>query len=1293
MLDTRIADRFAIEALAGEGGMGSVYRARDLRTGDVVALKVLHPGGDAEDLERFQREAELLAEMAHPAIVTYVAHGATEAGQPFLVMEWLEGEDLAARLTRGPLTPAEALALVRRTAEALAVAHRRGVVHRDLKPANLFLRGGALERVTLVDFGIARRTGLSVTRTGAVIGTPAYMAPEQACGDRQITAAADVFALGCVLFECLTGQTPFVADQVMAMLARIVFDEPTPLRALLPDAPEPIEALLARMLAKSTAERCADAAALLSAIDSMHDLRLSPAPARPGGGEQQLLSVLLALPPPGVDIQPGALSATLAYQDIQALHAELSQHGARPEVLADGSLVVVLRHTGGVATDQAAEAARCALLIKARWPAAVIALGTGRGLASERSAAGEVLDRAAALLREPVAAPGSGRISLDEVTAGLLEMRFVVERSASGACLLTGEEVALDATRPLLGKPTPCVGRDVELAMLEGAFAATAGDAEPRAVVVIAPPGAGKSRLRHELVRRIEARGEGVTVWIGRGDPIGAGSPYGILGQALRRRCGILGGEDLDARRAKLARHVGERVPLPERGRVAAFLGELCDAPLPDEADVRLCAARRDPQIMEDQIVLAVLELVRAECAEQPLLLVLEDLHWSDALTVKLVDALLRGLTACPLMVLALARPEVEERFPRLWGDAAQVVSLPPLGKKAGEKLVQHVLGKQVAPATMARIVTQSEGNALLLEELIRASAEGRGDEAPATVLAMLQARIARLPAEARRVLRAGSVFGRSCWRGGIAAVLGVTPVDPELDRGLAILLEEEILEERREGRFAGEQEHRFRHALMRDAAYGLLAEEERAVSHRRAGEYLQAHGEPDARTLAEHFLQGRDTERAIHHYVRAAEQSHEANDAAAVMYAVGRGLASGARGEHRGILLSFEVDRYLWGERYEEALAMSTEALGLLPEGSRRWCWALQYLFAAASYLQRTELSRDLMSRFARVVPARDALSEYARAAGWLVATLAAQGQKRESHVFLDRVRRIGAALPRGDVLTWAHIRSAEAAFHVAIEEAPWSLMRCNAEARDALRAAGEQRTQLILGSAYGKALLDLGDAPAAEADLRDTLARAERLNETLPLAFARAYLADLLAKTAPVAELAEPTRLAAEVLATNNLRLARAARSVLAEVKRRRGDLAGAEVEARAAREAVTPQPAYSWEPIACLSRIVLGQGRAEEARALAEDGVKELERLGLAGRGELELRVALASALAALGRTDEARSAVAAALPRLKMRLDDIPAGAARERYLTHVPASARLVALATEWLGESVTGGGS
>src|SRR5262249_29851813 len=148
----------------------------------------------------------------------------------FLAMQWLDGETLAQCLARGPLALADAIRLTQRVAEALAFAHQHGVLHRDLKPTNLFLPGGSVDRVQILDFGIARRlaTSRAVTRTGMIVGTPEYMAPEQARGVRDLTPAVDFFSFGCVLYECLTGEPPFVAEHVAAVLVRILFEEPAP---------------------------------------------------------------------------------------------------------------------------------------------------------------------------------------------------------------------------------------------------------------------------------------------------------------------------------------------------------------------------------------------------------------------------------------------------------------------------------------------------------------------------------------------------------------------------------------------------------------------------------------------------------------------------------------------------------------------------------------------------------------------------------------------------------------------------------------------------------------------------------------------------------------------------------------------------------------------------------------------------------------------------------------------------------------------------------------------------------
>ncbi len=273
--------RYAILERAGVGGVGSVYRALDRQTNILVAVKVLHvPNATAQ--ARFLTEARALAGLEHPHIVRYVTHGIFNDGEPYLVMEWLEGESLDKRLARERLGIDESLDLARRIASALGAAHTRGIVHRDVKPSNVLLVDNALEKVRLLDFGIARLDdgNGNLTRTGNVLGTPGYMSPEQARGDkRYVDPRADVFSLGCVLFECLTGQTPYHGPHAMAVIMKLLSQDAPLLRAVRPDAPEALEFFVARMLAREPMLRFADGTAVVAGLDALGSLKsIEPQP-------------------------------------------------------------------------------------------------------------------------------------------------------------------------------------------------------------------------------------------------------------------------------------------------------------------------------------------------------------------------------------------------------------------------------------------------------------------------------------------------------------------------------------------------------------------------------------------------------------------------------------------------------------------------------------------------------------------------------------------------------------------------------------------------------------------------------------------------------------------------------------------------------------------------------------------------------------------------------------------------------------------------------------------------------
>jgi serine/threonine protein kinase len=255
-----VADRFEVGTLLGEGGMGSVFEAWDREAKRSVALKLVHDVDEATNA-RFEREAAALALLSHPGIVGYVAHGNSATGERYLAMERLVGVTLAARLAAGPLGVLDAARIGQGVAAALAAAHECGLVHRDIKPSNVFLEDGTPDRIKLLDFGLARGKGTaSVTRQGSLVGTPSYMAPEQVRATGAPDARADLFALGAVLFECLTGRAPFLSADTEGVLLKILVEQAPAVRELCPAAPPAFERLIAQLLSEDPARRPRSAA-------------------------------------------------------------------------------------------------------------------------------------------------------------------------------------------------------------------------------------------------------------------------------------------------------------------------------------------------------------------------------------------------------------------------------------------------------------------------------------------------------------------------------------------------------------------------------------------------------------------------------------------------------------------------------------------------------------------------------------------------------------------------------------------------------------------------------------------------------------------------------------------------------------------------------------------------------------------------------------------------------------------------------------------------------------------------
>jgi hypothetical protein len=1292
---TVLASRFTLEALVGSGGMGSIYRARDGLSGQHVALKLLH-ADTAEALQRFSREATFLAHLRHPGIVAHVAHGTTAEGRPFLAMEWLEGEDLAQRLARQPLTLEESLALLHQAAQALAVAHQHGIIHRDLKPSNLFLRQGRPEQVVLVDFGLARHLmpSQALTVSQMVLGTPGYLAPEQASCSPQLTASADIFSLGCVLYECLAGKPPFAAPHFVATLAKILFTEPAPLRSLRPELPAALEELVQRMLAKDPARRPPAAQSLLGALEELRaHLGAGAAIATPVGpplssladAEQHLVTVLLATPRTAAGQASSEQDSREALRD--SLRTLLAPHGGRVELLADGALVLTLVASLGSATDPAALAARCALFLLERWPEAAVVLATGRGTFHRHLPVGEAMDRAGQLLRQREHLPttdsaASLLVLLDEVTAGLLGPSFQLSRAHPGPFLLHGEHLGTDESRPLLGKPTPCVGREHELALLEMAFTTCVEESTAQALLVTAPAGTGKSRLRHEFLRRLERHKAPPLVLLGRGDPLSAGSAGGLLAQAVRWLCGISGGEPLEQRRERLSRRLSQPLPAAQAQEVVEFLGELCGLSFPDEHSPRLRAARGDPQLMSQQVGRALKAWLKAECTQHPVLLVLEDLHWGDLPSVRWMDEALRELPEHPLLVLALARPEVEQLLPGPWVQRLQPLPLRGLSRKAGAWLVREVLGADVPGALADKLVEQAAGNALFLEELIRAVVEDRGETPPETVLAMLQARLGRLEPAARQVLMAASFFGRTFWEGGVRALLGGGPFGEALEYSLRKLVEQEWVEPQPASRFPGEHEYRFRHALVRDAAYGLIPGSLKPDGHRRGGSWLEQAGESDPQVLAEHARLGQQPERAIHFLTRAAEQHFERDDMSGAARCVDAALALGAQGPDRGRLRALQASVAFWLSDFTTLFDIGPGVLAELRPGSLPWCWLVHGLYMGHGMRGEQGQAAALGQELLRTRPEPAARVLYIETLCPMIRLSGYGGARQEASKYLARLLELCTeATPEG-LLEQAWSSFARGFFSFFFEARPWQSRAWMEQGHRGFLALGQESNATRAQVVWAQASEALGDRVSAEAGFRENLALAQQLRVQLSILYARLDLALFLADSPEPAQREEVLALANGLETEGSNLFSGLVHTLKAKVAANGGQLAEAAAHAHRACERLGPFHFHQCKARTLLTRALIAQRRLTEAREVAVLGVQRLEQCGSEGAEAVGLRLALAEVCLAQGDVPAGEAALRRALQCLHTRAQDIPDATARERFLRQVPENARARELARQ-----------
>jgi class 3 adenylate cyclase/tRNA A-37 threonylcarbamoyl transferase component Bud32/tetratricopeptide (TPR) repeat protein len=929
----------------GAGGMATVFRAYQPSMDRHVAIKVIRSSilQDPGLRERFQREARLIARLEHPHLLpVYDFDG--ESDPPYIVMRYLDGGTLKQVQQRGSVPRDEVLHVLRQLAGALDYAHRQGIVHRDLKPSNIMIdrEGNAF----LTDFGIARSTGKDkdLTGTGLMIGTPGYMAPEQARGDGQVDKAADIYSLGVLAFESLAGSAPYEHESGFEVILAHM-NSPIPKASERnPELPKAVDAVLARALAKKPADRFPSATEFVESITRALKIKPSGAPSALQSMTQTIsvdqLAKLAAsrgereTPGTGTPSEQQRQMTALAV-DVKELAEILYETGADNERVratvnalwisfgeiakAAGGLIhsrtddagLILWGRERAREDDPENAIRAALAMRDRaleesrkvlgasWEPSeenplpfVAGITTGPvllerdGDSGSYTASGAPITLAARLKE---AAPAGGILTAHET---FTLVRGVFNFLQQDALRLRGRKDPIEVYLVTTAKPrafrlramgiegveTRMIGREIELRLLQEAMTLTLEDGETQVVTVVGEAGVGKSRLLYEFNNWIDLQEQVVWFFESRATQPSMLQPYSLARDLFSFRFRILDSDPLAQVREKFVQGVAGFMGEGSEKK-AHYIGQLVGFDFTGVPEV--AAALQDAEAFRRTAQGYLGELFTTASKKNPVMLLIEDIHWADDRSLDLINNLVRDNTELPLFVLCMARPSFYERRPQ-WGEGQRFherIQLEPLSQLSSRRLVRELLKHVLEVPTTLRdlVVDRADGNPFYIEELIKALIDDRvivkGEphwsvdttrlstvRIPATLTGVLQARLDTLPPALYQLLQRASVIGRIFWDAAAIRLshepAGLEPA--EVQAMLEELRDREMILQREESGFAGTVEYVFRHAILRDVTYETVIPRQRRALHKMVGDWLiEVGGErADEHTLlvAEHY-------------------------------------------------------------------------------------------------------------------------------------------------------------------------------------------------------------------------------------------------------------------------------------------------------------------------------------------------------------------------------------------------------------------------------------------------------
>ncbi len=891
-----------------------VFEAVDRRTAKKVAIKLISVPREEGLAQRIEREVRILASLAHPHVVGYQGSGALPDGKMYVALEWLSGRDLSDHIALHPLTLGAILDIGEQVAGALAAAHARGIVHRDVKPANVFLLDPSPDRapdVRVIDFGVAKASeaGSSggLTRAGAILGTPAYMAPEQANYAMDVDARADIFSLGVVLFELLTARLPWSSRSDLARLARILTERAVPVRDARSDVPASVASLVDAMLALEVAARPASMKEVAAGLARAKRELLAPELARMHGRDLGALQALLRqdtglaastsspdADPPTEHGQrsvehvrtsgfPGALGAALPMPVVTEPHDLPPRSNSRPTLRPrDSSAAVEVRGSLAplmVAPDPSVHA-RIGLPLVGRR------VVLDRLIESIARAIAEDAPKSIAVLGPAGIGKTRLRIELVRVLRNLSRPPVVL----SGRAEDSGRSTPFGFLRRVLHADAgifPDDPPDVKRSKLDRLIPGPADVA--RALRAVAETG-GQSEERTRFHQA------GRPSWTERPSMVAA------MSDAF----------DLDEETAG-TEALGRTAEDEERALVLGLLGEALDVPFaPSPA---LEATKRDPRLMALETRRALDLALRERARAKGLVILVDDAHQLDRPSAEVLRGLAehRGAPAS-VVVVAFGLPTMADEPPggrAPWiADRVEMLPLGPLDTGAARQIARLVLAAPVRPDALEILVQRSGGNPLYLEQLVRAVKEtevlapgpsgehglvglvGDADDVervPPTVAAAVRARLGALVPELEATLAAAAVLGEVFWVEGIAAMLGHSLDDVmfRLDR----LTLADFVRRRSASRYQGTTELELSHGVMRSVLLSKVARPRRRELEAASVRFLETVGERDASVLAGHLVQAGARAPAARLYGVASERSAQAGDFAAAITLADEGL------------------------------------------------------------------------------------------------------------------------------------------------------------------------------------------------------------------------------------------------------------------------------------------------------------------------------------------------------------------------------------------------------------------